>query len=119
MRKFLVKHFVLDYTAKIFGWQSNAPRASRIIYPLVVLSGFFSVTNPEWPNPTPLVWILYSLLTTSLFFGFVYFRFYPAKWEELDKFQKFQYGVFKQDELSISQLKEWKRIVKELEDTFN
>lgn len=118
MRKFLVKHFVLDYTANIFGWQYNAPRASRIIFPLMVLSGWFSTTNPDWPTPTPLVWVLYSLLATSLFFGFVYFRFYPAKWEELDNFQKFQYGVFKQEELSISQFEEWKRIAEELDKDF-
>ena len=30
-----------------------------------------------------------DLLTASaLFFGFVYFRFFPVKWEELDEFQK-------------------------------
>jgi hypothetical protein len=118
MRKFLVKHFVLDYTSNIFGWQSNAPRASRIIYPLMVLSGWFSTTNPDWPNPTPLVWVLYSLLAASLFFGFVYFRFYPAKWEELDKFQKCQYGIFKQDELSLEQFSEWRKIMEEFDSKF-
>jgi hypothetical protein len=118
MRKFLVKHFALDYTTKIFGRHYNAPRASRIIFPLMVISGWFSTTNPDWPNPTPLVWFLYSLLATSLFFGFIYFRFYPAKWEELDNFQKFQYGVFKQEELSLSQFEEWKQIFEELDSTF-
>jgi hypothetical protein len=76
----------------------------------MVIAGFFSAINPDWPNPTPLVWVLYALLATSLFFGFVYFRFYPAKWEELDDYQKFQYGIFKASELSREQYNEWLNI---------
>ena len=114
IRKFLVRNFVLDYTANIFGWQYNAPRASRIIYPLMVITGWFSVTNPDWPAPTPLVWFLYSLLATSLFFGFVYFRFSPVKWEELDKFQKYQYGMFHSAKLTKDQYKEWVKIYEEI-----
>jgi hypothetical protein len=110
MRKFLVRNFVLDYRGNYFGWKYNAPRASRIIYPLMVVTGYFAVTNPDYPNPTVLVWILYALLATSLFFGFVYFRFYPAKWEELDDYQKFQYGIFKAAELSREQYVEWVEI---------
>lgn len=112
MRKFLVKNFVLDYQGDWFGWKFNAPRASRIIYPLMVITGWFSVTNPDWPNPTLLVWFLYTLLAVALFFGFVYFRFYPAQWQELDAFQKYQYGIFKAAELSKSQYKEWVEISK-------
>jgi hypothetical protein len=112
IRQFLVRNFVLDYTFKLFGTTFNAPRASRIIYPLMVITGWFSVTNPDWPTPTPLVWVLYSLLATALFFGFVYFRFSPVKWDELDEFQKFQYGSVKNDSLTVEQRKEWSKIYK-------
>lgn len=114
MRKFLVKNFVLDYQGNYFGWRFNAPRASRVIYPLMVITGFFSVTNPDWPTPTPLVWVLYALLATALFFGFIYFRIYPAKWEELDHHQKFQYGIFKANELTKEQYEEWLEISNDL-----
>ena len=117
IRQFLVRNFVLDYTFKLFGVQRNAPRASRIIYPLVVLSGWISVTNPDWPTPTPLIWALYSLLSISLYFGFVHFRYFPPQWEELDNFQKFQYGVFKSTDLTKEQLEEWMEISEELSET--
>lgn len=110
MRKLLVKHFVLDYMGNIFGWKFNAPRASRIIYPLMVIAGYFSVTNPNWPTPTHLVWMLYILLALALFFGFIYFRIWPAKWEELDEMQKFQYGKFKWDDMTSAQRIEWTAI---------
>lgn len=112
MRKLLVKHFVLDYMCNLFGWRFNAPRASRIIMPLMIITGWFSVTNPNWPTPTLFVWILYVLLFLSLFFGFIYFRIYPAKWEELDDLQKYQYGIF--NSLTGSQLTEWKIISERL-----
>ena len=117
MKKFLIKHFVLDYTIKILGWRSNAPRASRIIYPLVVLSGWISVTNPDCPTPTPLIWTLYSLLSISLYFGFIHFRYFPPQWEELDDFQKFQYGVFKSTDLIKEELDEWMEISEKLSET--
>jgi hypothetical protein len=116
-RKFIVKHFALDYMSKkfiFFGAYVNAPRASRIIYPLMVITGLISVTNPDWPNPTFLIWILYLLLAAALFFGFVYFRFYPVKWEELDDFQKFQYGKHNANSLTIQQFKEWNVIFDKL-----
>jgi hypothetical protein len=112
IRQFLVRNFVLDYTFKLFGVQRNAPRASRIIYPLMAITGYFSATNPDYPTPTLLIWVLYALLATALFFGFIYFRIYPAKWEELDEIQKFQYGSVKGDSLKKEQRKEWLLISK-------
>ena len=53
------------------------------------------------------VWVMYLLTASALFFGFVYFRFFPVKWEELDEFQKFQYGSVKNDSLTVEQRKEW------------
>ena len=110
MREFLVRNFVLDYQIKLFGKTYNAPRASRIIYPLMAITGWFAVTNPNYPTPTFFVWILYALLATALFFGFVYFRIHPVKWEELDDYQKFQYGFFPYVNLTKAQYKEWRAI---------
>jgi hypothetical protein len=107
MRKWLVKNFVLDYTFKIFGKLYNAPRASRIIYPIFVITGLLVSTNPDWPTPTPLIWFMYFLCATALFFGFVYFKIKPAKWDELDEFQKYQYGFFSGANLTSEQFKEW------------
>jgi hypothetical protein len=115
MREFLVRNFVLDYTVNLFGKMYNAPRASRIIYPLMVITGWFAVTNPDYPTPTLFIWVLYALLATALFFGFIYFRIYPAKWEELDMLQKFQYGFFPYANLTKSQYKEWLKICKEIQ----
>lgn len=114
IRRFLVKNFVLDYSFTLFNVTIKAVRASRIIYPIFIITGFFSVTNENWPTPTPFVWFLYLLTATSLFFGFVYFRIYPAKWDELDKSQKYQYGFFMQDKMSVQEFEEWKRICDEI-----
>jgi hypothetical protein len=94
----------------IFGKTYNAPRASRIIYPVFVITGIANILNDNWPTPTLFVWFMYLLTATSLFFGFVYFRFFPAKWEELDEFQKFQYGMFPYANLTKEQHKEWVKI---------
>lgn len=67
IRNWLVRNFVLDYMFTIFGKTFNAPRASRIIFPLFVITGFFVATNPDWPTPTPLIWLLYLLCATDYF----------------------------------------------------
>lgn len=118
VRQFIVKHFALDYMSKLFGKYRSAPRASRIIYPLMVVTGWFAVTNPDYPNPTLIIWMLYGLLATSLFLGFVYFRFYPVQWHELDDFQKYQYGGVKQETLSAEQFKEWLIILEKLKQQY-
>lgn len=112
LRNWLVKNFVLNYMFTIFGKTFNAPRASRIIFPLFFITGIFVARNPNWPTPTLFIWILYALCAIALFFGFVYFSFFPVKWEELDKSQKYQYGIFKS--LNDDQQEEWLLIQKEL-----
>ena len=107
MRKWLVKNFVLSFSINLFGRTYNAPRASRIIFPLFILTGIANGLNDDWPTPTPLIWVLYSLVAIALFFGFTYFRLYPIKWEELDRYQKYQYGFIKPFELSDKQYREW------------
>lgn len=110
MRKWLVKNFVLDYTINILGKTYNAPRASRIIFPAFVITGIANILNDNWPTPTMFVWVMYLLTASALFFGFVYFRFFPVKWGELDEFQKFQYGSVKNDSLTTEQRLEWIKI---------
>lgn len=115
-RKFLVKNFVLDYVLKIFGRMYVAPRASRIIYPIFLVTGYFVATNPNYPTPTIFIWFLYSLVTIVLYFGFIHFKIkrFRVKWEELDEFQKFQYGKVKQDSLTKSQYEEYLQINKKI-----
>lgn len=112
MRKFLVKHFVLDYWFILFGRRFSAPRASRIIYPLMLLTGSLVAVNPNYPKPDFCLWLLYLTTATALFFGFIYFRIKPAKWDELDESQKFQYGYFHDAIMSEKQYKEWLVLVK-------
>jgi len=115
MRKFLIKNFVLDYRVKLFGKNYNAPRASRIIFPVFVATGVANCFNDNYPTPTALIWFLYGLTALVLFFGFVYFRFRPVKFNELDNFQKAQYGFIANDKLSKEEFKEWIKIRKNYE----
>ena len=113
MRKLLVKHFVLDYSIRLFNQTWNAPRASRIIYPVFVATGIQIAINPNYPTPDLMLWISYFITATVLFFGFVYFRIKPAQFTELDNDQKRQYGYFKPDTLSPSEYEEWLNICSE------
>lgn len=115
MRKFLVSNFVLDYRIKLFGKHYNAPRASRIIFPLFVITGIANILNNDFPTPNILVWIMYFLVSLALFFGFVYFRIYPVKFKELDDFQKLQYGYAPFIKLTTEERKEWLYLVKKYE----
>ena len=93
MRKFIVKHFALNYSTKLFGTTFTALRASRIIFPVFCLAGFLTAINPNWPELTWYTTLAYLLVGIVVYFGFIYFRFYPVKWNELDEYQKFQYGI--------------------------
>jgi hypothetical protein len=117
MRKFLVKNFVLDYQMKLFGKCYNAPRASRIIFPLFVITGLANSFNENFPNPTPLIWFLYFLVVLSLFFAFVYFSIKPVKFSELDDFQKLQYGFILFEKLTNEEQNEWYKIKDEYQQT--
>ena len=110
MRKFLVKHFVLDYRVKLFGKCYNAPRASRIIFPLFVITGLANSFNENFPTPTLFIWVLYALSALSLFFGFFYFTLRPVKFEELDNYQKLQFGFIKFTTMKAKERNEWKKI---------
>ncbi len=110
LRKLIIKHFVLDYTISIFGKTYSAPRASRIIFPVFVVTGYFVATNPNYPTPSFLIWVLYFLTALVLYFGFVYFRFFPVKFSELDDKQKLQYGHFAYESLTRNEKKEWDKL---------
>jgi hypothetical protein len=112
MRKFLVKNFVLDYQIKLFGKCYNAPRASRIIFPLFVITGMANALNYDFPTPTTLIWFLYALTALALFFGFIYFHIFPVKFSELDNYQKLLYGSFAFDKLTKKEIKEFEKIKK-------
>lgn len=111
MRKLLVKLFVLDYCFTLFNTTYNAPRASRIIFPLMVITGLQVAYNSNYPKPDLLLWISYFITLIALFFGFIYFRIKPAKWDELDLEQKRQYGYFSGATLDEKQYKEWLYLV--------
>lgn len=87
MRKFIVKHFALDYITKAFGYTINFVRPATIIFPLFVLNGIITI---KYDYPTWQIIFLIPLVI-SLFLGFLYFRFFPVKWRELDMEQLFQY----------------------------
>lgn len=107
-RHFLVKNFVLSYNFTLFGKLYAAPRASRIIYPSMVITGYIHATNES-----PLSWCLIGVVGIIIYFGFIHFKFFPVKWEELDDNQKRQYGFLKGNTLTDSQLTEWLELMKE------
>ena len=121
MRKFLVRNFVLDYRMKLFGKYYNAPRASRIIFPLFVITGLLNSYNPNFPFPTPLIWVCYFLVVLSVYFGFIHFNIASnrANFDELDEFQKFQYGSAPFTKLNPRQMKEWLKIRNKYEQEGN
>lgn len=121
IRKWLVKNFVLGYVIVIRNQMYDAPRASRIIFPAFILMGITGITNPNWPVPNIPSIIAYIIVLLSLYFGFIHFHIpkFKVEWEELDVFQKFQYGQFKYDELTPVQRKEYKNIADEVMEFYN
>ena len=112
IRLFIVHQFALGYEIRIFGKRFRSLRASRIIAPLFLLSGIVLATDK---NPDVLQWydiVLLSLTGLSLFFGFVYFQIWPAKYEELDDYQKYQYYIFKGRAVTPAQLKEVMELIR-------
>lgn len=89
MRKLIVRHFALDCWVQIGNRTFNFTRASRVIFPLFILSGLASIYESYQL-------IAYSLTALSLFFGFAYFPIFGGvKYDELNDVQKFQYQLKK------------------------
>lgn len=109
MRKFIVKHFAMDYICKVFGYTFNFVRPATFIFPLFVLNGIIAI---KYDYPTWQIIFLIPLVV-SLFLGFLYFRFFPVKWQELDMEQLFQYqSVIKRNVIR-------QEIIPEMVNSFN
>lgn len=112
LRKILIDNFVLSYSFKIFGKEFFYPRASRIIYPLMALSGYIHSVNES-----PLSWSLIGVTLIAIYFGFIHFAYIaPVKWDELDDEQKILYGQIKSDKLTPQQFIEWLYLIKMKQD---
>ena len=63
--------------------------------------------------------VLMALFAATLYFGFVYFRFYPVEWDELDQEQKYDYGAHAMSGdghgMTVEQHNEWLTIAKQYE----
>lgn len=101
MRKLIVKYFALSYRLNILGAKFNMLRASSIISPIFILTGVLHYNE---------IYYTWPLLLVVLFYGFVYFRFYPVKWNELDDYQKYLFGKFNFANLTKNQIVEWKNL---------
>lgn len=113
MRKFIIKHFVGDYYFKIFGRSFNHVRAAVIIFPLMLL---MALLLDDWDYPyvgTLDDILILALVGIAMSISFVYLRFYPAKWREMDTYQKWQYG-FHHNKLSPRQSRTWININKKI-----
>lgn len=115
LRKIIVKLFALGYIIKTSKTKAiTFLRCGPIIALSLVVSGYFGATNPNYPTPSFSIWILYCITVYFFFLGFIYFRIWPVKWEELDYWQKFQYGFKMKHKMSIQELNEWKIIYDEV-----
>lgn len=116
MRNFLVKNFAFYHMVRLFGKSISWLRAANFLFPTFLVGGVYSVyTNGEFDSIMGILILIWTAIMA--FFGFVYFRIRPAKWAELDKDQKFQYGEIslssKLNKLSAEEMKEWQKIKKE------
>ena len=84
MKKFLTSLFVGGYNTKIFGKTITITRPANIIVLSFLIHVLFDVNN-EYSQ-------FYSLipLVVSLYFGFLHFRLFPAKVENMSAMQKAQ-----------------------------
>ena len=87
MHKYIIKLFALSYITKV----GSFTRGANIIFSLMVLSGTLAIYN------SPLQYIVYVLLFIVLYFGFVYFHFYPltrADAKYFDASQRHQWAIY-------------------------
>ena len=119
MRKLIIKLFVGDYISNIFGIPINYVRASIPIWNSFLLMAYCLLDN-DYPSIASIDDILSLILVgIVIFFGFIYFNFYPAKWEELDNLQKWQMGKFNLTsgiKINYKEYKEWKILDVNLKD---
>ncbi|MDO4230231.1 MAG: hypothetical protein Q4C98_10480 [Capnocytophaga sp.] len=90
MRKHIIRFFSLDYVVFMFGRQISWTRSANVIFPLIILSGMFSMISSDEKVFEILKFILYGMLILSVFFGFIYFRIKPLKQADYDYFDEVQ-----------------------------
>lgn len=100
MRKFIVKNYVLNSITILFGKQVSWVRAANWIWPNMCIGGFYSIyTDKDFMNPMGL--IILALLLVQILIVTIYFIYKPAKWDEMDLEQKWQYkGAFQSQQLT-------------------
>jgi hypothetical protein len=120
IRKFIVREFALGVFVKIFGIKIRMLRAPRIIFPT-----FISLMICE-ANYLPYYVVTFFLILFMLeawigfsWFGVGYFDIWPVKWDELDEYQKYYFGLEKWYMMTIQERNEWDDIVSKNPDWKN
>lgn len=88
----ITKLFVGYYYFQGLGYYHNIPRAATIIMPLMILTGGISAYLNIYPYENTITTILLVLTFIAIYFGFIHFWIFPAKWENMDNSQKIQQG---------------------------
>lgn len=88
----ITKLFVGYYYFQGLGYYHNIPRGATIIMPLMILTGGISAYLNIYPYENTITTILLVLTFIAIYFGFIHFWIFPAKWENMDESQKWQQG---------------------------
>ena len=93
MRKFIINNFAGIYVGHIFGKRFTALKATRIIYPYILVWGICKTFQQLQWGITFFVWwdilftipLLFMIWFSFSWFGLSYFELYPLKYEEMDE----------------------------------
>ncbi len=115
MRNLIVKYLALSYRVKVFGKKFAFVRAANVIVPVMLLLFWAILNNESYPVPDLFTWVMLAITAVVCGVNLVYLRFFPVKWEELDKEQKWYYGSGVRmgklpHSLTDTQMKEYQRI---------
>jgi len=107
LRQFIVKFFALYWSIKVSKTKYlSFLRCGPIIWSSIAILGFVLVyAESNLPVILASAWMAFCL-----FVGFIYFDFFPVKWEELDKSQKIQYAKLKPGLLTGAQMEEFLKL---------
>ncbi len=92
-------------------------RCGKYIAGSLILCGITLIIKQQSDTKFVMVdYIPFVLFFISLLLGFLYFKLFPVKWEELDQEQKYDYGrgamAGNGDHLTLEEYKEWELIEK-------
>ncbi len=118
MRQIIVKHFALYHDVMIRGKKISFLRASIPVWNSLLLM-ILVVLKTDYPVFDWVDWLATIPFIVSVFFGFVYFKFKPIKWNELDDEQKWQYGKINPIRTNSFKGLEWHRIDKKFKKIKN